>query len=401
MSLPSHYFLEKIMKNNKIILQPKYVDAFQCDGAKCNAKCCGNWRIDIDMESYKDYQRIKNPVIRKKILSCMKPSEVKQCFQINLRDNGVCPMVCDDSLCYIQRNLGADALSITCQTYPRNVVNIGNCQLRLLSLSCPIAAEKALFSADGMYIQQKEKVDNSGAWQWAVNVEDKAKIHTDELLVANVILGGLSILQNTAYTREQRLVVLGLFLDRAEEIKHDAKAVAELLEYYNGDNFKKEVSILWNDWKFYRIAHKQFLTGILHILNDERKIEIIEPFIATNYNYEEVYEKEHDAMEEKVGIVLDRYCQHEWLFHGFPFYMDGGFIHNYFAYLIAYKIAELYIYTVYDFRDNVSKERFINGVGVISRIMDHKAKFIDILVKETAVFEKEPLKFMQVLLRIK
>ena len=54
------------MSNEKIILQPKYVADFKCDGFKCNAKCCRNsWRIDIDMETYKKYQRIKNPAMRK------------------------------------------------------------------------------------------------------------------------------------------------------------------------------------------------------------------------------------------------------------------------------------------------------------------------------------------------
>ena len=52
------------MSDNIIILQPKYVADFQCDGSKCNAKCCGNkWRIGIDVDTYKKYQRIKNPAL--------------------------------------------------------------------------------------------------------------------------------------------------------------------------------------------------------------------------------------------------------------------------------------------------------------------------------------------------
>ena len=55
------------MSDKTIILQPKYVADFQCDGSKCDAKCCRNlWLIDIDRETYKKYQRIKNPSMRKK-----------------------------------------------------------------------------------------------------------------------------------------------------------------------------------------------------------------------------------------------------------------------------------------------------------------------------------------------
>ena len=48
------------MNDNTIILQPRYVADFQCDGSKCNAKCCGNkWRIGIDADTYKKYQRMQ------------------------------------------------------------------------------------------------------------------------------------------------------------------------------------------------------------------------------------------------------------------------------------------------------------------------------------------------------
>lgn len=54
------------MSDKTIILQPKYVADFQCDGSKCNAKCCGNnWRIDIDVDTYKKYQRIKKSSYKK------------------------------------------------------------------------------------------------------------------------------------------------------------------------------------------------------------------------------------------------------------------------------------------------------------------------------------------------
>ena len=72
------------MENNKIILYPKYVEDFKCDGTKCNAKCCGHWRIYIDRESYKKYQRIKNPAMRRKILSALQPCDVTQGFEVTL-----------------------------------------------------------------------------------------------------------------------------------------------------------------------------------------------------------------------------------------------------------------------------------------------------------------------------
>ena len=77
------------MSDNTIIFQPKYVADFQCDGYKCDAKCCRNiWIIDIDRETYKKYQRIKNPSMRKKILTSMQPSITRVGFKIKFNENG-------------------------------------------------------------------------------------------------------------------------------------------------------------------------------------------------------------------------------------------------------------------------------------------------------------------------
>jgi len=80
------------------------------------------------------------------------------------------------------------------------------------------------------------------------------------------MMGGLAILQNTSYTFEQRLVLLGLFLDRVEDCQQDVEAVAGLIEYYNSDVFQQEISGLWHDWQYYPKAHQQFMEGIITVL---------------------------------------------------------------------------------------------------------------------------------------
>lgn len=43
------------MEKKYLYFQPEYVGKFKCDGAKCNARCCKNWAIDIDEASYEKY----------------------------------------------------------------------------------------------------------------------------------------------------------------------------------------------------------------------------------------------------------------------------------------------------------------------------------------------------------
>ena len=388
------------MSDKTIILQPKYVADFQCDGSKCDAKCCRNlWLIDIDRESYKKYQRIKNPSMRKKILSSMQPSINRVGFKIKFSENGACPLLCEDNFCYVQRNLGEDALSETCKLYPRRLEKIGNYQFRLLSMTCPVAAEQALLSSHGMELQQLSCEDDTPAWKLAIK-NTRSKEVPDDLAAVHIMMGGLAILQNASYTFEQRLVLLGLFLDRVEDCQQDVEAVSRLIEYYNSDVFQQEISGLWDEWQYYPKAHQQFMEGIIVVLQEEKMLLLSGPWKTMNEHHNSIYERRHKLVQDKLGSVLERYWQHEWLFHGYPYSFSGGFLHNYFSYLIAYEMCQLLIYSAYALDDSWEENNILDVLGMFSKILDHRRDFSKALVKETAYFEREPLKLMQVLLRL-
>ena len=389
------------MSDNTIILQPQYVADFQCDGSQCNAKCCGNkWKISIDVDTYKKYQRIKNPIMRKKILSSIKPSTNRIGFEINFGKGTSCPLLCEDNLCYVQLNLGEEALSNTCKGYPRVVKQVGKYQFRLLSMTCPVAAEKALLYSDGINIQQLSIENDTVAWKLAANRVEKKSIG-DDLAAVHVIMGGLSLLQNDYYTFEQRLVLLGLFLDRVEDCQQDLEAITGVIDYYNSREFQQDISGLWDNWQYYETAHKQFMTGTFKILQQEKQLQSIAPWLASNINYDILYEERNHLVNDCIGNVLERYWQHEWIFRIFPFALQGSFLHNYFAYVIAYEICQLYIYSTYDLYKTGDKNDILEILGSFSKMLDHREDFLNALVKKSAYFEREPLKLMQVLLRLK
>lgn len=392
------------MENEQtIILQPEYVKTFQCDGNKCNAKCCkDDWRIDIDIETYKKYQRIKNPVIRKKILSIFEPNmRHVGAMQIKRNQDGACPMVGADNLCYIHRNFGADILSCVCQVYPRVVVYIGDFQLRTLSMTCPVAAEDALFSEHGMDIENVMIENENAAWKIASQC-DKIVENIDAVLATNVILGSLSILQNTCYTLEQRMIILGFFLDKADELKllpNGAEAIADLAVFYSSDEFKVQMQDIFADWVFYPAAHGQLLTGILNFLQEKGIFSDVSMLMKQSLEYGGKYSDYSRQIQGIFGTAIDRYWQQEFIFRGFPFRLKGSFLHNYFSYLLAYKVWEMCIYSYCDICDGqITKNDFLNLVTIHSKKLDHMKNFAEYLVKYTAPFEAEPIKLMQVLL---
>lgn len=366
------YFL---MSNQSIILQPKYVADFQCAGSKCDAKCCRNlWLIDIDRETYKKYQRIKNPSMRKKILTSMQPSITRVGFKIKFNENGACPLLCEDNFCYVQKNLGEDALSETCKLYPRRLNKIGNYQFRVLSMTCPVAAEQALLSPYGMELQQLSCEDDSAAWKLAVKNTHSKEV-SDDLAAVHIMMGGLAILQNASYTFEQRLVLLGLFLDRVKDCQQDVEAVASLIDYYNGEAFQQEISGLWDEWQYYPIAHQQFMEGIIRGLQEEKLLLLSSSWQTINEHNNSIYAQRHKLIQDKLGSVLEKYWQHEWLFHGYPYSFSGGFLHNYFSYLIAYEMCQLLIYSAYALDEGWEENNILDVLGMFSKILDRRLYF--------------------------
>ena len=278
--------------------------------------------------------------------------------------------------------------------------HLGELQINLLSMTCPVAAEHALFSPDGMEILLGEGKAESPAWELA-RITGKRIAYDDTMFAANVILGGLSILQNTAYSREERLVMLGWFLQKANDLNENLDALRELIEYYNSGEFRKEDAFIWENWTFYPTAHRQFMAGILKILHEAGKIVMHRTLNNVNDEYENIYARERHLLEKNAGTLFDRFLQYEWLYHAFPFAIEGSFLHNYFAFLLNYKIAELFFYGFFSFQRPVDKDRFIHKLEIILQVMDHRDEYLETLVKETPGFEKEPEKLMQVLLRIK
>ena len=48
----------------------------------------------------------------------------------------------------------------------------------------------------------------------------------------------------------------------------------------------------------------------------------------------------------------------------------------------------------------MDNDGIIKALGYFSTMLDHEYGFVEALVKETEIFEREPLKLMQVLLRL-
>ena len=123
-----------------------YRNKFQCVGSDCNLTCCAGWNVHIDKDTYYKYK--SDPLIFKHVskLKGENVSRTSNTFaKINLKDNGDCPLLDENMLCNVQKNLGEKALSKTCSQFPRQDYVINNIQTKALTLGCPEVVKLAVF----------------------------------------------------------------------------------------------------------------------------------------------------------------------------------------------------------------------------------------------------------------
>lgn len=121
-------------------LFPKYYSRFACKAERCTHNCCIGWEIDIDGATAEKYESLDGRIgedIRKNTVMSGEVSHF-------LMKNGRCPMLCEDNLCRIIRELGDGALCHICREHPRYYNELSKITLGGVGMSCEAAAELIL-----------------------------------------------------------------------------------------------------------------------------------------------------------------------------------------------------------------------------------------------------------------
>ena len=115
------------------IIKTEYFDNFGCLMDKCKANCCDeNWIISIDDGTYNLY---------KKLNICDFDKKISPDTHTIIKENGKCPFILENGLCYWHKEYGEDYLSNTCKSYPRFVSSYGDLYVENIGLSCPASAQ--------------------------------------------------------------------------------------------------------------------------------------------------------------------------------------------------------------------------------------------------------------------
>lgn len=139
-------------------LKPIFVTRFQCVGPDCLISCCRGWSINIDKKTHQKY--ILSPhaeiaaIARENLILQRKGKS--HYSSVKLNEKGECPFIDENKLCMVHRDLGEEALSHTCSTYPRSSTRFQDETRHTMTLSCPEVVRRVLFDPEAMLIQEEE-----------------------------------------------------------------------------------------------------------------------------------------------------------------------------------------------------------------------------------------------------
>ena len=325
------------MENKYVYFQPQYFGEFICDASKCNSNCCERgWNIDIDEATYQKYLR------------CL--PQTAELFKYNdfkgkyLLTKHPCPFLTEKKLCRLQLEHGEDFLSSTCRSYPRVTSYFGKFFERALTLSCPLAAQIILFRKEPLgfeLVEVSEKVFDGKMIVNPVNLDEKIMSHVIEIQIAMI-----SILQERTLTLDQRLIVLGFFLDALDEIfstePFDNAALIKLISAYESKRFLAEqVPRLLRAVKF---DAKKFAALMFELADNFYGVgKFTDAVSKIAANYEKLSHFRKNFLVEH-ATFLENFLVNELFINCYPFRFDGSIIKNFGVFAIKYKIFELTLF---------------------------------------------------------
>jgi len=209
------------------VLEPRHFGAFRCLGADCEDTCCDGWAVTVDKPTYEKYRQHPDSAWRARFeqLIAINPAGAgdHDYARIELATT-TCPFL-SEGLCSIHQKLGEECLSVTCASFPRVWNVVDQVLEKSLDMGCPEAARQALLDPDPMDFQERAIAESgpngpefSPARVSVVNSASGVRPDKPYRHFGAVRAFVVWLLQNRAQPLWKRLLILGLFCDKLQEM---------------------------------------------------------------------------------------------------------------------------------------------------------------------------------------
>ncbi len=378
---------------------PKYLKEFKCIGGKCTDSCCIGWDIDIDKVTFRQYYKVKDQEMKRMFQKNVHnneycTSENIDYGRVKLKGEKRCPFLDDKNYCIIYSRLGEGYLSNVCTSFPRILNKIDGFYEMSLDISCPEAARILLSKKEG--IEFTESDETLGKHIISSEIDTKSKEFNDSPIKYFTEIRDLSIkiIQNRKLDLDERLYILGEFLNELEdELEDNYNNVHKFIKEYDINSAKNpyevdemsytlQVAFFKTVFKLANIFEKtdsdrfkKYTREVMDILKlDEENItKNSEFYIKAFEDYDKKFMKEYSYIFENylVNFVYNNI---------FPFSENESVFDGYILLLIRHAFIKLYLVGMYLNNKSESKEHIVEFVQMFSKSIEHhKTLLVDLL----------------------
>ena len=191
--------------------------------------CCRGWSINIDKKTHQKYLLSSHAdiaAIAKENLILQRKGK-NNYSRVKLNEKGDCPFIDENKLCMVHRDLGEEALSHTCSTYPRGSTRYQDETRHTMTLSCPEVVRRVLFDPDAMLLQEQDEL--VAGYKTNLIGQRQSASQTQQV----IHLFAWNLIQSPSGNIEENLMALAQFILCLQHVNFDLhNRFAEVEDFY-------------------------------------------------------------------------------------------------------------------------------------------------------------------------
>lgn len=383
-------------EKTRMVIMPNYMTEFSCIGSACEDTCCSGWAVTVDKDTYKKYKKMRGSLLKSKFEENVKRNR-HNANDINYgkitMENGECSFLDEEKLCSIQVNHGSELLCNTCTVYPRTLHQVNGVVEKSATMSCPEAARLALLNPEPMEFDEllePREVKGTVVGGIDTSYEKGAKKYFWELRIFTI-----QVLQNRAYTISERMVLLGLTLQKVQECINENRTddILAVLDRYTvliGDGSLKEmIATIPKNTK----VQMEFAKALVDIrlqgtVTSQRYVECLgqmlnglhyrEGTLLTDVveQYEKAFETYYKPFMQDREYILEHYVVNHVFKNLFPFGRKDVFA-DYVMLAVYFGLIKLHLIGMAGHHEGLTEENVVKLIQSLSKTVEHNTAYVN------------------------
>lgn len=390
------------LTSKRPVLMPAYLEQFTCLGTSCEDTCCAGWHVTIDKATYKKYKKIRStlkPSLDKHIKRSRSSKGDDDYAYINLDSQGACPLLNQEKLCAVQLELGENYLSNVCMTYPR-ISNIVNGVIeKSATMSCPEIVRLSLLNPNGIeFNETEEPINIRNVVKKVLNTNEKQLVGVSRLkqFFWELRIFTIQILQLRKYRLSERLILLGLFYNKLQElvVSENYDEIPQLIASYTVLAEQEGLSETFTNIPELPTLQMELLKQLIDNriakgINQQRYFDCFKDFLkgigyiqGANIDdiairYQEACLNYYFPFMDEHEYILENYLVNYVFLHLYPLGNDEQLFEEYMMMIIHYAMIKMHLIGMAGFyQDKFSEEHVVKLIQSFGKAIEHSSSYL-------------------------